>query len=250
MTIVALLISILLPALSAARKSARQVTCLTQQRQLMQGLTCYATDNNSQIIMLGKDKWGTVKSWASWIIGQSMVNETGGVSSGTAYLNAGPSNALLGCPSMPLHEREMQAGYLGTRYSYGMYLPDQTHIDMMGWHKFYQLISLSSGSFVNIVNIDQVKLPSELATLADAGCWGGQSWGWPLSVTGSISTCSWKPYTNGYDWNGRIMTRHLSQTTNISYLDGHAENAPPSHLADSTMKITHFRDENGVAYNF
>jgi prepilin-type N-terminal cleavage/methylation domain-containing protein/prepilin-type processing-associated H-X9-DG protein len=249
-SIVALLISILLPALKAARRSARQVTCMTQQRQLMQGLTCYATDNDSQIVMLAKDKWGTVRSWSAWILGQSMVKADGGVTSGTAYLNTGAKNALLGCPSMPLHEREMQVNYLGTRYSYGMYTPDQTHVNTLGWQKFFQLLALPDGAFINIINGDQVQQPSELATLADAGCWGGQNWGWPLSTTGSISTCAWKPYTNGYDWSGRVMTRHLSNTTNISFLDGHTENAQPRHLADSPMKITHFRDAEGVAYQF
>ncbi|MFG0250490.1 MAG: hypothetical protein ACF8OB_16510 [Phycisphaeraceae bacterium JB051] len=46
------------------------------------------------------------------------------------------------------------------------------------------------------------------------------------------------------------MTRHLSETTNITDLDSHAENAMTHDLAESAMKITHFRDDNGVAYQF
>ena len=46
------------------------------------------------------------------------------------------------------------------------------------------------------------------------------------------------------------MPRLLSQPTNITILDAHTKNTPPSHRAESTMKITHFRDENGVAYHF
>ncbi len=60
--------------------------------------------------------------------------------------------------------------------------------EMMGWQTCYQLVSQPSSFFVRFVKIDPVKLPTELGIFADTGSRGGQNWGWPLSVTSSIST--------------------------------------------------------------
>ncbi|MFK7790190.1 MAG: type II secretion system protein [Phycisphaeraceae bacterium] len=46
-SIIALLIAILLPALGAARKSAKKVQCLVNQRQLVTGVVAFTTDNKS-----------------------------------------------------------------------------------------------------------------------------------------------------------------------------------------------------------
>lgn len=48
-SIIALLIGILLPALAAARESARVVQCLSSQRQIGIGIFSYAVDNNDQL---------------------------------------------------------------------------------------------------------------------------------------------------------------------------------------------------------
>jgi prepilin-type N-terminal cleavage/methylation domain-containing protein len=58
-SIVSLLISILLPALSSARKAARNILCVNQQRQLYLGFTLYMQDHNGQ----------HVKSWGNWYEG-------------------------------------------------------------------------------------------------------------------------------------------------------------------------------------
>ena len=47
-SIISLLISILLPALSSARKASRQVACLSNMKQTMQFFTIYAGDNKDQ----------------------------------------------------------------------------------------------------------------------------------------------------------------------------------------------------------
>ena len=46
-TIIALLISLLLPAVKQAKRIARYTICGTQQRQIVQGLICYATSNRN-----------------------------------------------------------------------------------------------------------------------------------------------------------------------------------------------------------
>lgn len=74
--IIALLISILLPALNKARESAQVVTCASQQRQIMLAMTLYAQDNKGKYPQ-GTDRVTNFWGWsgpgaASWItaIGQ------------------------------------------------------------------------------------------------------------------------------------------------------------------------------------
>jgi len=51
--IIALLISILLPALSKARESGNQVKCLAQQRQILQGMILHANDHKNYMPTAG-----------------------------------------------------------------------------------------------------------------------------------------------------------------------------------------------------
>ena len=51
--IIALLIAILLPALSRAREASKTVVCLSNLRQIMQGCTGYAADNKGWMIPCG-----------------------------------------------------------------------------------------------------------------------------------------------------------------------------------------------------
>ena len=47
--IIAILASLLLPALNAAREKAREITCTSNKRQCMQGQQLYANDKMSRI---------------------------------------------------------------------------------------------------------------------------------------------------------------------------------------------------------
>jgi prepilin-type N-terminal cleavage/methylation domain-containing protein/prepilin-type processing-associated H-X9-DG protein len=51
--IIALLISILLPALSKARENANQVKCSANQRQILMGMTLHANDHKGYMPMAG-----------------------------------------------------------------------------------------------------------------------------------------------------------------------------------------------------
>jgi prepilin-type N-terminal cleavage/methylation domain-containing protein len=52
-SIIAILISILLPALAKARESTRRVQCQARQHQLIVGMHAFATDNNNQMVNRG-----------------------------------------------------------------------------------------------------------------------------------------------------------------------------------------------------
>lgn len=67
-SIIALLVSILLPALSRARDQAKQTVCLVHMRQFGMALLMYA-DNNNDFVVRGrfhnKGDWISVNSWYS-----------------------------------------------------------------------------------------------------------------------------------------------------------------------------------------
>ncbi len=58
--IIALLVSILLPSLSRARRMAAQVVCLTRTREWGQGSQLFATENNDAVAFDGEDNPGGV----------------------------------------------------------------------------------------------------------------------------------------------------------------------------------------------
>ncbi len=49
--IIAILASLLLPALNAAREKAREITCTSNKRQCMQGQQLYANDSNDHMVV-------------------------------------------------------------------------------------------------------------------------------------------------------------------------------------------------------
>ena len=89
--IIALLISILLPALSKAQDAARTVTCLSNMRQIMQASTGYAADNKGWMISCGLPNG----SW--WC---NIMADNGYVSAPNGKIGApGSANSVFRCPS-------------------------------------------------------------------------------------------------------------------------------------------------------
>src|SRR5262249_43910486 len=68
--IIAVLIAILMPALSKARESAMRTKCATQLREVVAGLTMYANDNKGYL----PDHRGYNKAWASTFDSASMAS--------------------------------------------------------------------------------------------------------------------------------------------------------------------------------
>src|SRR5699024_4548112 len=67
-TIITLLISILLPALAAARESARQIQCASQSRQIQLALTMWAQDHDGSLPNSIDDANPPSQYWSSKLI--------------------------------------------------------------------------------------------------------------------------------------------------------------------------------------
>jgi prepilin-type N-terminal cleavage/methylation domain-containing protein len=100
-SIVSLLISILLPALSLARKSAQNIMCMNHLRQLHFGFSLYMQDHNGTHIV----SWGNWKDtankgfWYNALLGHGYANGSTITQNGGAGANYIGNFQLLQCPT-------------------------------------------------------------------------------------------------------------------------------------------------------
>lgn len=73
-SIIALLIAILLPSLGAARNSARNIQCLSNQKQLGVGFHVYATDNADHLLVGNLGHWYQNAYWLQLSSGKLMAH--------------------------------------------------------------------------------------------------------------------------------------------------------------------------------
>ena len=199
-SIIALLIGILLPALGAARNTARSAVCLSNVRQLTIGAVSFAVDHKQHIQATSEsdiikaysqfadknefrtDPGRTAKDWAS-----ALIPYLGGSSQET-FLNADPQVAnIFTCPSDPDmdladpgHDFTLNLGPGNKRISYGVNvdvasIPDSS--GNFGLINFGAQVGVvkpdGAGGFTTSAslggNLDRVKDPSATMLYADCG---------------------------------------------------------------------------------
>jgi prepilin-type N-terminal cleavage/methylation domain-containing protein/prepilin-type processing-associated H-X9-DG protein len=106
--IVALLAAILFPVFATAREKARQITCLSNQRQLAQAFLCYAQDYDETLPYFG-DRWPSPRVYWTELIQPYLRNDR-----------------VLECPSWPKEGKyrnkrgQLVAGKYGFGVNYGL----------------------------------------------------------------------------------------------------------------------------------
>ena len=117
--IIALLISILLPALSKAREAANKVSCLSNLRQIYMGLSAYADENKGNFptnyVSGNGSVWPAPEAWNKWVP-WTMVY-TGQATRTDAQRCWGDAKSLWRCPSNPCPGA--QNGY-ATNYAFNV----------------------------------------------------------------------------------------------------------------------------------
>jgi len=102
--IIAVLVSILLPSLAAARESGRATVCLSNLRQNHLAIQAYADENKGRSPALGVP-YGTLPNWALVVQASSGI---GGSTGGELYAQ----RSSLVCPtSRSIHGEQMQRTY-------------------------------------------------------------------------------------------------------------------------------------------
>jgi prepilin-type N-terminal cleavage/methylation domain-containing protein len=95
--ILAILASLLLPALARAKASTRKIVCISQQKQWAQAFNFYADDHDDFMPQEGVEDSGKMRaiSWAD-VLGASISRQRAQLSSDESWFNALPGNYLNG----------------------------------------------------------------------------------------------------------------------------------------------------------
>ena len=216
-SIIALLLSIMMPALQKARKLGQGSVCLGNTRQMAIAFQCYSMENNGQIVS-SRVRAGTGNSWV-----QFPQNESGAVTWSMANLVCPLEDRLRGikrgllypylknvkvyhCPADP----RIRSGTYGYR-TYAM-------IGCLnGWFQGEKMASGLSGYDNQVIKIEQIKRPSTSYMLVESADSRGFNMTW------------WSLYVPEYGpdgvppvWWSPLAILHGDSST-LAFSDGHSE---------------------------
>ena len=226
--IIAILASLLLPALRMAKESAKTISCVNNQKQLGTGLFMYANDNSEYIVRswdaCPKDSygwWGTIY-WEPFISGKQ-GDKTNGFpymyDNGPDYVPAGP---VFACPKFSASWLK-NVGYCGwkSELGYGMRQYGGKSIPLDGSHyaRFYLPFKMSKADNT-VLLADAITSPTAGRAKAPPGYF------------------SIKSYSIKYD--ERIWLAH-QELANCLFFDGHVQTMTMSAIHDTEGNPQRYR---------
>lgn len=204
-SIIALLVSILLPALQEARKQAKGVICSTRMRSLGMAWVLYADDNNGRIIFAATQEW-TVNGvlCKPWVYGITKRGCTMGVI--YPYVE---TVDVFRCP--------LDKSYKGTQWGPGSAFRTYSILDPLNGH-YNGTMSDGLDESRRVRKIARIKRVSEQAVFVEEG---------DKNENGSgISNGSWIMNPTAGHWIDALATRHGRKNAGacfMSYGDGHVD---------------------------
>lgn len=224
-SIIALIISILLPALQNAREQGKRIRCASNMRQTVVALLMYAGDEKGWFPMTD---WGTCSAFYDRIHGESISGKAPirqyfghGGEPNTGGESAGALEVLL-CPS----QAEIESGYvnyadfiIGTTYRLPASLGNRLNSpgNWYGWPSYVHRWPPSSypdspGTTVPRLDLpnDEVDVPSRQAAVID---------GW--EDTGVWHTFGSQWFSDFGGATNFLPNNHVDGM-NVAYVDGHA----------------------------
>lgn len=206
--IIAILASMLLPALGKARDKARAIKCTSNLRQVMTATIIYADDNGDHIAYMDNGRY-----WASVLWDSKLL-----------HLNA----KVYSCPVERVSEQYPSS------LTYGLfdYLAGRWIHDALGWEafvKFGENWSRNRWYFAG-----KIPLPSKFVMFADSW-WKGDSQFWNFGN-----------YIAADSDSSAIHARH-NQMANCAYVDGHvAANGIHRIREESNIHCFYTKDKGSV----
>ena len=217
--IIAVLISMLLPALGKAKEMGKSAQCLSNLRQVNMAFVMFANENRGYLPQIGTDGAGSAQMDVDGTTQTVLIRWFGG---------------LYGSPQRYVPEASMLAPYWGTasvggcpsldldEFSRPQYGPvDYAYNSIFARHKDWAAGGTLRTGFG--VKVTQVRNPTEKAVIWDAarleaGVPDRTPWGYP--TTGNVNNNKTDPNFHG---------RHL-KVGNVGWLDGHASTFQPAHF--------------------
>ena len=221
--IIAILASMLLPALNRARESARAAQCTGNLKQCISGAMLYANDFGDVLpAYLNGDSWAKVLS-------ANLGIATAGQQPGTAYV----TNKVLRCPS-DANSRLYAAS--ATRGVYGLwrFAGDSTRDKVNTCLNNYNLGNIIGweSSATYWYYFSRMKRASVTMLFADTLFWSTRSGHW-----------MWRADTTEGNAEPAFCLRH-SHRGNIAYGDGHVGQIGRNDFSRCTPKILRFHPDN------
>ncbi len=203
-SIIALLVGILLPALGAARQQALSMKCKSSLRQFGIAWTAYATDNDD-CVYVGSSHQGNYE--VQWWAAEDLTTGEAVREKGSLYPYM-PSGEIRDCPN---------ADGLGTNlgldedapvaYGFSATVHDSGHY-----------------AFPNLLlKLVEVQMPSETFWWGDGGRY----------LNGELARCEITDCEGGFGYQAAFHGRH-SGKANILWLDGHADSREPNYTNPGT----------------
>jgi len=194
--IIALLMAILMPALSRAREQGKRIVCMNNLKQMTLGWSLYADDNDEKIVFALTNRGGETnpqfggsashpqKCWAYWVNPDSAEElKLDGLRDGGLFKYV-KAEKLFKCPT----------GVRGEVITYAI-------TDAMNGHRGHM------SGITTIIKRTDVKAPASRMVFIDEG---------------QLSPSSWTLFYDQPKWWDQITSRH-GYGTNVSMADGHAE---------------------------
>ena len=232
--IIAILASLIMPALGYAQARGRTTDCLNNKKQIMTILRMYGNDHTSMIPYM-IDVQGAKRPY-SWILAGKGENY---------YATEMVAQKVLFCNTV--NKKELLAD--GTN-AVGMI--DVQFGDDAGWYKANRkdvgrFVAQDAESKSVAYVLEKIKKPSEMILLGDA-----------FKLNGDVESSFWtfvtsdgfnggKPQYNGAQnaasEESYLGTVHVGSTT-VGYADGRAEALTAAQLGTSALKVKTYFDEN------
>jgi prepilin-type N-terminal cleavage/methylation domain-containing protein/prepilin-type processing-associated H-X9-DG protein len=221
--IIAILAALLLPALSAAKQSAKGTGCINNKRQIQLAYNMYVGDNADQLPIneVGNSTGGWVTSYLDWTAGASSPNtNVANLSAGLLGSYTSQSISCYLCPGdIYLSPAQRAAGWSGRIRSvrvngYLAHKPVEPTWDSTSW----------GPNFTQNWKMSDMTSPSSLWVFIDAHPDTGDAGGASHPYDGVFSFPPGGVTQNGNcNWNDMPASYHKGKYCGFSFADGHAE---------------------------
>ncbi|MBX2852117.1 MAG: DUF1559 domain-containing protein [Phycisphaeraceae bacterium] len=225
-SVIAILIALLLPALGKAKQSAKTAQCLANVRQLGVSLRAYAYENNGKLMPMENANAGDpLTAQFNWFIKLTdYIDQTG-------YADSPDESSA---ENIGLCPEAVTPGSTGTAfYAPGDAKTSWVWQDYAGSYGVNHWLQPDGDAFYDPVtgggrifpreffyeNYDAPKNTSDVPAVSDAR-WVG---GWPERNDQRVLTPPFIPHNRGYMMQRFAINRHERGVVNIVFMDGHAE---------------------------